>query len=125
MSRGPADVRNHLERLRRGHAILRDLRRGELRTLSVDEARLQYDRLVRAGQTQSHDRGPELERRAIEEHRVLPVEVTGAGPAIRRWLAEFARLTDDREIVARCQLGQSGRHRSSWYCSRNAGPYFD
>jgi hypothetical protein len=57
----PADVRDHLERLRRGHAILRDLRLAELRTLSVDEARLQYDQLVRVGQTQSLDRGPETE----------------------------------------------------------------
>jgi hypothetical protein len=57
MSLRPADVRDHLERLRRGHAILRDLRLRELRTLSVDEARLQYDRLVRAGPTLSHGAG--------------------------------------------------------------------
>ena len=37
MSPRPADVRDHLERLSRGHAILRDLRLVELRTLSVDE----------------------------------------------------------------------------------------
>jgi len=77
MSLRPADVRDHLERLRRGHAILRELRLGELRTLSVDEARLQYDQLVRAGQTQSHDRGPELERRAIEERVALRRRLTG------------------------------------------------
>jgi hypothetical protein len=77
MTLGPADVRDHLERLRRGHAILRDLRLGELRTLSVDEARLQYDQLVRAGQAQSHDRGPELERRAIEERVALRRRLAG------------------------------------------------
>jgi hypothetical protein len=77
MSLGPADVRDHLERLRRGHAILRKLRLEELRTLSVDAARLQYDQLVRTGQTQSHDRGPELERRAIEERVALRRRLTG------------------------------------------------
>jgi hypothetical protein len=77
MSLGPADVRDHLERLRRGHAILRELRLAELRTLSVDEARLQYDQLVRAGQTQFHDRRPELERRAIEERVALRRRLTG------------------------------------------------
>jgi hypothetical protein len=70
MSLEPADVRDHLERLRRGHAILLDLRLRELRTLSVDEARLQYDQLV-------HDRGPELERRAIEERVALRRRLTG------------------------------------------------
>jgi hypothetical protein len=60
-----------------GHAILRELQLGELRTLSVDEARLQYDQLVRAGQTQSHDRGPELEHRAIEERVALRRRLTG------------------------------------------------
>jgi hypothetical protein len=77
MSLGPADVRDHLERLRRGHAILRDLRLEELRALTVDEARLQYDQLVRTGQTQSRDRGPELERRAIEERVALRRRLTG------------------------------------------------
>jgi hypothetical protein len=77
MSAEPADVRDHLERLRRGHAILRELRLGELRTLSVDEARLQYDQLVRAGETQFRDRGPELERRAIEERVALRRRLTG------------------------------------------------
>jgi hypothetical protein len=77
MSLEPADVRDHLERLRRGHAILRELRLAELRTLSVDEARLQYDQLVRAGHTQFHDRGPELERRAIEERVALRRRLTG------------------------------------------------
>jgi hypothetical protein len=77
VSPAPADARDHLERLRRGHAILRELRLRELRTLSVDEARLQYDQLVRAVQTQSHDRGPELERRAIEERVALRRRLTG------------------------------------------------
>jgi hypothetical protein len=77
MSLVPADVRDHLERLRRGHAILRELRLRELRTLSVDEARLQYDQLVRAGQVQVHDRGPELERRAIEERVALRRRLAG------------------------------------------------
>jgi hypothetical protein len=65
----PGDVRDHLERLRRGHAILRDLKLGELRALSVDQARAQYDQLVRTWQAQPRELGPALERRVIE-HRV-------------------------------------------------------
>ena len=125
MSLGPADVRNHLERLRRGHAILRDLRLGELRLLSVDEARLQYDRLVRAGQTQSHDRGrarascdrgaraatPPAHRPAVngqfeaawQLHRFLterriPYVIVG-GIAVQRW--GEPRLTIDVDLAIR------------------------
>lgn len=77
MTLGPADVRDHLARLRRGHAILRDLRLRELRALSIDEARAQYDQLVRTWQAQPGDRGPELERRAIEERVALRRRLAG------------------------------------------------
>jgi hypothetical protein len=69
MNSAAPNVRDHLERLRRGHATLRELRLRELRTLSVAEARAQYDALVQTSQAQRSDRGEALERRAIE-HRV-------------------------------------------------------
>ena len=63
------DVQDHLQRLLRGHAILRELRLRELRTLSVADARAQYDDLVQTWQSGPRDRGAALERQAIE-HRV-------------------------------------------------------
>jgi len=77
MSLDPADVRDHLERLRRGHAVLRQLRLAELRDLTVDQARAQYDQLVRTAQAQIGERGPELERRAIEERVALRRRLAG------------------------------------------------
>ena len=71
------DVRDHLERLRRGHAILRDLRLRELHALSLDEARAQYDQLVRTWQAQPRDLGPALERRAIEQRVALRRRLAG------------------------------------------------
>jgi len=63
------DVQDHLQRLRRGHAILRELRLRELRSLSVADARAQYDDLVQTWQAPPRDRGAALDRRAIE-HRI-------------------------------------------------------
>ena len=71
------DVRDHLQRLRRGHAVLRDLRLRGLRTLSVAEARAQYDDLVRTWQAQSRDLGETLERRAIEQRVTLRRRLAG------------------------------------------------
>jgi hypothetical protein len=71
------DVRDHLERLRRGHALLRELRLRELRSLSLDEARAQYDRLVRTWQAQPRDLGSALERRAIEQRMTLRRRLSG------------------------------------------------
>lgn len=73
----PRDVRDHLERLRRGHAMLRDLRLRELQTLSVDEARAQYDALVRTSGAQRADLGETLERRAIEQRVALRRRLAG------------------------------------------------
>ena len=47
------------------------------REMSESLNRSQYDQLVRAVQTHSHDRGPELERRAIEERVALRRRLTG------------------------------------------------
>lgn len=69
MNSARRDVRDHLQRLRRGHAILRELRLRELRALSVTDARAQYDNLVRTWQSGPRDLGAALERQAIE-HRV-------------------------------------------------------
>jgi hypothetical protein len=71
------DVRDHLERLRRGHATLRQLRLRELRTLTVAEARVQYDALVQTSQRQRSDRGAALERRAIEQRVTLRRRLAG------------------------------------------------
>jgi hypothetical protein len=73
----PPDVRDHLQRLRRGNALLRELRLRELRQLSVADARAQYDRLVRTWQAQASHRGPALERRAIERRVALRRRLTG------------------------------------------------
>jgi hypothetical protein len=73
----PYQVRDHLERLRRGHAILRDLRLRELRGLSVEEARAQYDALVRVWQSRPRDLGDALERRAIEQRVALRRRLAG------------------------------------------------
>jgi hypothetical protein len=70
-------ARDHLRRLRRGHAILRDLRLRELRDLSVTQSRAQYDALVRTWQSQSGNRGVALERRAIEERVALRRRLAG------------------------------------------------
>jgi hypothetical protein len=72
-----ADVRDHLERLRRGHAILRDLRLRQLRELSEADSRAQYDRLVRTWQAQAGDRDPALDRRAIEQRVALRRRLAG------------------------------------------------
>jgi len=71
------DVQDHLQRLRRGHAILRDLRLRELRTLSVADARAQYDRLVETWQARPRDLGAALERRAIEQRVALRRRLAG------------------------------------------------
>jgi hypothetical protein len=71
------DIRDHLQRLRRGHAILRDLRLRELRTLSIVDAREQYDRLVETWQAQPRDLGAALERRAIEQRVALRRRLAG------------------------------------------------
>jgi hypothetical protein len=71
------DVRDHLQRLRRGHAILRDLRLRELRELSIADARAQYDRLVRTWQMQGRDRGAALEHRAIDARVALRRRLAG------------------------------------------------
>jgi hypothetical protein len=77
MDLAPPDVRDHLRRLRRGHAILRELRLRELRGLSVADARAQYDQLVRTWQAQASDRVPALESRAIEQRVVLRRRLAG------------------------------------------------
>ena len=77
MDSAQPDVRDHLQRLRRGHAILRDLRLRQLQTLSVDEARVQYDALVRTWQSQRADLGKALERRAIEQRVALRRRLAG------------------------------------------------
>ena len=77
MDSTPRDIQDHLQRLRRGHAILRELRLRELRTLSVGEARAQYDRLVRTWEAGPRDRGAALERRAIEQRVVLRRRLAG------------------------------------------------
>jgi hypothetical protein len=74
--RGP-DVRDHLDRLRRGHAILRRLRLRELASLGEADARDQYDALVRGWDAVRRDRGPELERRAIEQRVALRRRLAG------------------------------------------------
>ena len=71
------DVRDHLQRLRRGHAILRELRLRELRTLSVADARAQYDDLVQTSQSAPRDLGAALERRAIEQRVALRHRLAG------------------------------------------------
>ena len=71
------DVRDHLERLRRGLAVLRDRRLRELRTLSIDEARAQYDALVRTWHAQRADLGDALERRAIAQRVALRRRLAG------------------------------------------------
>jgi hypothetical protein len=77
MNLARVDVRDHLERLRRGHALLRELRLRELRSLSLDEARAQYDRLVRTWQAQPRDLGSALEQRAIEQRVTLRRRLSG------------------------------------------------
>jgi len=77
MESAQADVRDHLNRLRRGHAILRDLRLRQLRTLSVADSRAQYDALVQVGQTQRYALGETLERRAIEQRVQLRRRLAG------------------------------------------------
>jgi len=77
MDSARCDVRDHLQRLRRGHAILRELRLRELRTLSVADARAQYDDLVQTWQAQPHDLGAALERRAIEQRVALRRRLAG------------------------------------------------
>jgi hypothetical protein len=71
------DLRDHLQRLRRGHAILRELRLRELRTLSVADARAQYDDLVQTWQAQPRDLGAALERQAIEQRVALRRRLAG------------------------------------------------
>jgi hypothetical protein len=77
MAPAPAEVRDHLQRLRRGHAVLRELRLRELRQLSVADTRAQYDQLVRTWQMQASHRGPALERRAIEQRVALRRRLAG------------------------------------------------
>jgi hypothetical protein len=77
MDSAQRDVRDHLQRLRRGHAILRELRLRELRTLSVADARAQYDGLVRTWQARPRDLGAALERRAIEQRVALRRRLAG------------------------------------------------
>jgi hypothetical protein len=77
MDSARVDVRDHLERLRRGHAILRHLRLRELCALSLEEARAQYDQLVRTWQAQAADPGPTLGRRAIEQRVTLRRRLAG------------------------------------------------
>jgi hypothetical protein len=77
MDSAQRDVRDHLQRRRRGHAILRELRLRELRTLSVADARAQYDDLVQTWQAQPRDLGAALERRAIEQRVALRRRLAG------------------------------------------------
>ena len=77
MESAQAEVRDHLDRLRRGHAILRDLRLRQLRTLSVADSDAQYDALVQVGQTQRYALGETLERRAIEQRVELRRRLAG------------------------------------------------
>jgi hypothetical protein len=71
------DVVDHLRRLRRGEAILRDLRLRELRELSVADARAQYDCLVATLQAQPGHLGTALARRAIERRVALRRRLAG------------------------------------------------
>jgi len=71
------NVQDHLQRLRRGHAILRELRLRELRTLSIADARAQYERLVQMWQARPRDLGAALERQAIEQRVALRRRLAG------------------------------------------------
>lgn len=71
------DLRDHLDRLRRGHTILRALRLRELCTLTADESRAQYDALVRLWEAQRAALGAALDRRAIGDRVALRRRLAG------------------------------------------------
>jgi hypothetical protein len=77
MDSAQPDVRDHLQRLRRGHAMLRELKLREVRTLSIADARAQYDALVQTWQAQRGHRGDALERRAPEQRVELRRRLAG------------------------------------------------
>jgi hypothetical protein len=71
------EVRDHLARLRRGHALLREATLLALRDLTLEEARAQYDDLVRGWESQRVDLGPVVTRRRLDDRIALRRRIAG------------------------------------------------